>query len=303
MTWLKPMPVRTCNRTRHLGRRPALEQLEDRTLLSTCHVNRLVDMGVGKGFRGDFRYCLTKANADPGEDLIIFGVQGTINLNGALPAISDDLIIAGPGADQLTLRRDTGGEYRIFTIPEGVNVQIYSVTMTNGSPGFITKPKDRWGGGIYNSGTLTLGNVAVVGNIAPSPGGLAGHGGGIFNDGVLRQQSRLGVSAPLGAASTTSTPAPLPSSTARFPATPFKKLRTPVITKRAAASPVTEIWSFETARLPATGSSTHTANSRDSAVVSACGMVFSRCTTRFSLEILPSPPGASAEASIRPDTI
>lgn len=39
---------------------PHFEPLEDRTLLSTCHVTRLTDQGLGKGFRGDLRYCINK---------------------------------------------------------------------------------------------------------------------------------------------------------------------------------------------------------------------------------------------------
>ena len=45
-----------------------------------------------------------------------FSVNGTINLTSPLPDISDDLTIGGPGSSLLTVRRDTGGNYRIFTI-------------------------------------------------------------------------------------------------------------------------------------------------------------------------------------------
>src|SRR5262245_25682197 len=91
--------------------RPRLEVLETRTLLSTYTVDHLVDDGNGTGFSGDLRYCMT--NALDG-DTINFAVTGTINLTGALPNITRNITIAGPGADQLTVRRDTGGNYRIF---------------------------------------------------------------------------------------------------------------------------------------------------------------------------------------------
>ena len=61
----------------------ALESLEDRTLMSTCHVTRRSDFGAGRDFRGDLRYCINKVNAEPGADVIDFGVTGTINLNSA----------------------------------------------------------------------------------------------------------------------------------------------------------------------------------------------------------------------------
>jgi hypothetical protein len=49
----------------------ALERLEDRTLLSTCHVTRLGDIGadgvIGEFARGDLRFCINYANARPGK--------------------------------------------------------------------------------------------------------------------------------------------------------------------------------------------------------------------------------------------
>lgn len=48
----------------------------------------------------------------PGEDTITFvdkAASGVINLAGALPGIGSDVIFDGPGADKLTIRRDTGG--------------------------------------------------------------------------------------------------------------------------------------------------------------------------------------------------
>src|SRR5262245_45825917 len=94
--------------------RPCLEGLEARNLLSTYTVDHLADDGIGTGtFSGDLRYCLTTATDG---DTINFSVTGTINLTAALPAITHNVTITGPGADQLTVRRDTGGNYRIFTV-------------------------------------------------------------------------------------------------------------------------------------------------------------------------------------------
>src|SRR3989442_790289 len=90
---------------------PHLEAPEDRTLLSTFLVDRLTDTGAGMGLTGDLRYCITQANARPGDDAITFSVTGTINLTGALPALSN-IDLQGPGASSLTVRRDTGGDYR-----------------------------------------------------------------------------------------------------------------------------------------------------------------------------------------------
>src|SRR5262249_21370949 len=101
--------------------RPHLEALEARELLSDCTVDRLTDLGQGAGSAGDLRYCLTQAQSG---DHIAFGVTGTINLTRALPDLTRNVSIDGSGADQLTVRRDTGGNYRIFTVAAGANVSM-----------------------------------------------------------------------------------------------------------------------------------------------------------------------------------
>src|SRR5262249_24622390 len=112
-------------------RQLTLEGLESRTLPSTCVVNNLQDFGLGKVAlvpfpgppSGDLRYCMNWANAQLGEDLIIFGVEGTINLKKVLPDITDDLIIAGPGADQLTVNAQKKG--RVLAVDSGITAQVY----------------------------------------------------------------------------------------------------------------------------------------------------------------------------------
>src|SRR5262245_45508555 len=51
------------------------------------------------------REAISEANTQPGDDTIQFGVSGTINLTGALPDLTSNINITGPGADQLTVRR------------------------------------------------------------------------------------------------------------------------------------------------------------------------------------------------------
>ncbi len=158
--------------------RPRLEPLEDRTLLSTCHVTRLTDQGIGMGFRGDLRYCITKVNANPGADIIDFHVTGMINLTGVLPSLTA-VDIQGPGANALMVRRDTGGFYRIFTVPPGQTVQISGLTMVNGRIG----SSNAQGGGIHNTGNLTLVECNLSGNEAFSS--ATASGGGIYNAGAM----------------------------------------------------------------------------------------------------------------------
>jgi hypothetical protein len=134
-------------------------------------VDRLTDLGEGDGLAGDLRYCITQANAVPGDDTIAFDVTGTINLSGALPDLSSNIDLQGPGAEQLTVRRNTAAYYRIFTVPAAVTVSISDLTITNG---VVNE-----GGGIWNQGSLTLNNATISGN-----GGGVG-GGGIYNRGTL----------------------------------------------------------------------------------------------------------------------
>src|SRR5881394_2486715 len=49
-----------------------------------------------------------------GSDIISITVNGTINLTGPLPEMVSDMTINGPGSAALTVRRDTGGNYRVF---------------------------------------------------------------------------------------------------------------------------------------------------------------------------------------------
>jgi predicted outer membrane repeat protein len=153
-----------------------LEALEDRRLLATCHVVRLGDFGAGGDLggghsRGDLRYCINKANADAGSDTILLERAGTINLTGPLPTLSGDVLIAGIGSDQVTVRRDTIDAYRILTVDENVSVDLFGLTLANGfadGSGFAGR-----GGAILNFGTLTLvGDVVILGNLAQSGGGI-----------------------------------------------------------------------------------------------------------------------------------
>jgi len=114
--------------------RPRLEILEARTLLSVCTVDRLTDNnpaggGEGSNGMGDLHYCIARA-ADG--DSISFKLAGTINLTGALPDLTHSINIDGPGPGLMTVRRDTGGTYRILTVTGGTTVRISGLTIADG---------------------------------------------------------------------------------------------------------------------------------------------------------------------------
>ena len=111
-------------------------------------------------------------------DAITFSLPASsaiVLTNGQLQ-IEKKLAILGPGADQLTVRRSaaTGTpEFRIFNIT-GANgtIAISGLTIANGS---VTNAN---GGGILNTGVLTITNSTISGN-------QADNGGGIFSTGIV----------------------------------------------------------------------------------------------------------------------
>jgi len=125
---------------------------------------------------GSFRQALLNANVIAGNDTITFNLPAgpqTINLTGVLPDISGDVTITNStGPSNLTVRRDTGGDYRIFKVYSGVSATFDGLTIANG---FISDD----GGGIYNDGgTVNVTNSTLSNNTVRE-----GRGGGIYNNG------------------------------------------------------------------------------------------------------------------------
>ncbi len=162
--------------------------------------DNLCNDGVGNC---TLRAAIQQANATAGADTIGFSVTGTINLTGALPDITDSLTVNGPGASLLTVRRDTGGDYRIFTIDreESRNTLVVSInglTVANGRTpdGFAHAfgGGGGGGGGVLNGGVLTMTDVRLTGNrtgvggsigAGTSFGGPGGNGGAVLNFGTM----------------------------------------------------------------------------------------------------------------------
>ncbi|HEV2726768.1 MAG TPA: hypothetical protein VGV34_00660, partial [Solirubrobacterales bacterium] len=67
---------------------------------------------------GSLRAAIEAANADAATPHTVdaTGVTGTIGLATALPTITADVSILGPGASRLTIRRESGLEFRVLTI-------------------------------------------------------------------------------------------------------------------------------------------------------------------------------------------
>ena len=107
---------------------------------------------------------------------------GALNLSAATPGtynvttggtltIGANLNLAGPGANLLSVSGNHS--YQVFNVSSGVAALISGLTITGGSNAAN-------GGGIANSGTLTVSNSSISGNTSTSA-----NGGGISNSGTL----------------------------------------------------------------------------------------------------------------------
>src|SRR5262249_46719893 len=118
---------------------------------------------------GTLRQAIVDANAMAGADTINFAavVTGTITLGSALPQITQDVTINGPGAGVLTV--SGANLYQVFNIASGVTASISGLKIANGAAG----P----GAGIFNAGAMTITNTTLSGNSSPGGGGIANEGG------------------------------------------------------------------------------------------------------------------------------
>lgn len=150
---------------------------------------------------GSLRQAIQNAAAG---DTITFTVTGTIALTNGELLITNDLNIAGPGANQLAI---SGGDIsRVFEIGSNAVVNISGLTISEGHArnGFNTYSCDRSsacgdpGGGIYNAGTLSLSYCTVRNNRAGKGDqwycltgydgtfpGDGGSGGGVYNANIF----------------------------------------------------------------------------------------------------------------------
>jgi hypothetical protein len=168
--------------------RPHLEALEDRWVPSTLTVTNNLDTGAaGDGsLRGEI------AAAQSG-DTINFapGLAGqTIRLTGGELAITRNLDIEGPGANQLTVSGNNAS--RVFDISASATVTLAGMTNTDGMANGSAPLRASTGGGILNFGSLTLtddvvSNNQAVGDPRASALGRVGGavGGGLANFGTL----------------------------------------------------------------------------------------------------------------------
>jgi CSLREA domain-containing protein len=168
----------------------------------TFVVTSLADSGDGRCTAADIgdgctlREAINAANASGGADTVdATGLTGTVTLTTALPDLSSDINIVGPGANLLKVSRgEMAPRFGVFTISPNVTASISGVTMTggwtaDGGNGTSSGGTAESGGGIHNKGNLTITRCTVTGNQTGNGGsgglGYGGSGGGIMNLGTL----------------------------------------------------------------------------------------------------------------------
>ncbi len=139
----------------------------------TVPVTSLADSGAGS-----LRAAIETANSTGGQYLINLNVTGTINLTSSLPAINADVTISGPGAKQLTIRRDVTGDLGIIRVNSGRTVSLSGMTCSDARLTGQTSAGSE-GAAIFNQGTMTVTKMAFSGN-------TASYGGAIINRGVMQ---------------------------------------------------------------------------------------------------------------------
>jgi hypothetical protein len=138
---------------------------------TTITVTNTNDSGAGS-----LRQALASAN--DGDTIDATGVSGVITLTTGELLVEKSVAINGGGAGFLAI--DGNGSSRVFHIGSDETVTISGLTIRNGHD-------DNIGGGIDNEAgaTLTITNSVLSGNTAGSVGNPAVQGGGIFNTGTL----------------------------------------------------------------------------------------------------------------------
>ena len=113
---------------------------------------------------GSLRQALINTNLAPGPDTITFAITGEITIGSPLPSVQGDVLLQGPGADQLMLRGSY--LYRLFDVRAGAAMTIADLTLTEGRA-----PNGEAGGAIRSYGALTLQRVHLSNNLSVSAGG------------------------------------------------------------------------------------------------------------------------------------
>ncbi|MEN3313928.1 MAG: hypothetical protein V7605_162 [Acidimicrobiaceae bacterium] len=141
--------------------------------------------GPGGGAAG-LRAAITHSNNTPGADTIdlaagcTYVLTNEANPGNGLPVVTGTLVIHGHGA---TVRRSSESAFRILEVATGADLTLDQITVSGGSISSSGGPT-AFGGGILNSGRLTVVDSTISDNAVSGTGSSAG-GGGIANNGTV----------------------------------------------------------------------------------------------------------------------
>jgi hypothetical protein len=111
--------------------------------------------------------------------LTISNASAATGFAGALAVTNGDLLIVGSSNPTVVIDASALGD-RLFDVSSNAQLTLVDLVLTSGSPA-AGQP----GGGIYNSGTLTLENCVLVGNVSGADGG------GLYNVGFATLSGSL----------------------------------------------------------------------------------------------------------------
>jgi len=150
-----------------LGGAVLIQDVDRASAATTWYVDDATCPSVGSGTIGD-PFCSIQVAIDAAANGDTINVAAGI-YNEDL-TIDEDVTIQGQSRDTTTI--DGSGAGRVIRITAGYSVTIRHVTISGGNQtGYV-----QGGGGLWNSGTLTLSNCIVSNNYAEPMGG------GIYND-------------------------------------------------------------------------------------------------------------------------
>jgi hypothetical protein len=169
-------------KTRSRRVRPRLKQLEDRCLPSNFTAATVSDLIAD----------INAANKAGGSNTVTLAPKTTFNLTNStdgangLPVIAANDILTIVGNSDTIQRKSNSPAFRIFAVAGGASLALANLTVQNG---FV--PNDE-GGGILNSGTLSVSGCTLSGNSAVNGGGIMNFGTATVQSSTLSGNSAFG---------------------------------------------------------------------------------------------------------------
>lgn len=180
------------------------------SLTTTLPAASIVVTNLADAGPGTLRQAILDANTTADEDTISFATNGLITLVTGLPTITNNVVIAGPGTNLLTISGDS--QVRVFSLGAGTTNALSDLTIADGLAVGGAMPEDyakasgissagtlrmqrcvikncrtqfSLGAGIYNAGYLEMADCMIT-TCKGTYQSYQVRGGGIYNEGTVR---------------------------------------------------------------------------------------------------------------------